>query len=92
MSAADLVAMGVEVMANDEEYACRPFCSLLSTIDDGTTLSGGPDTGVREVVRMLRDAASSAIVNHQTHSTCIDDVVRTRRFLAHIEAALQEIL
>ncbi len=90
MTAADLIAMGVEVMAQDDDAVARRFGMLNAVIVDC-----GPDdeaSGLREVLRMLRDAADGAVSVHDG-APDVDAVTlaRMRRFSAAMTAALREI-
>ncbi len=89
MSAAQLIAMGVEVMADDPEYGARPFSTLSDLIVDAGGLSENVEAaGLREIVRMLQNAAESAI---DAHGFDHPSVVQCCRFRDCMIAALKEI-
>lgn len=92
MSAADLIAMGVDVMSQDDDYLARPFRALFEIIEGGDPTLDSEAAGLREVVAMLRDAADSAIDAHDG-APDVDPVTigRMRRFSGHLTAALKEI-
>ncbi len=90
MSAASLIAMGVEVMADVEgdDPSVRRFAMLGDLIREERE----EDTGLREVVRMLRDAADSAIDAHKNDKWLeVETMSRMSRFSGFLSQALQEI-
>ena len=80
--------MGVEVMAQDDECG-REFTAL-----DSLIRTAGPDeaSGVREILRMLRDATDGAVDVHTGDpGVSPSTVARMMRFSAAISAALAEV-
>ncbi len=86
MSAADLIAMGVDVMSQDEEVG-RAYEGLRMLIADA---GDSEASGVREIVAMLRDAADSAADVHSDDPES-ETLARMRRFSKHLTSALEEI-
>ncbi len=87
MSAADLIAMGVDVMSQDDEI-CRRFPELHYLIE-AIALDTSHASGVREIVAMLRDAADSAadVVDDPESAT----LARIRRFSKLMTVAIEEL-
>lgn len=82
--------MGVEVMADDEENDARAWSELRDLIcEAGGACESAEAAGVREVVRMLRDAAESACDVHIADRN--EEVMRLRRFVGFLSQAMQEI-
>ncbi len=89
MSTADLIAMGVEVMAEDDEVH-RGFSQLHDLIVQWSGDASSEAAGVREVVRMLRDAADGAADIH-TGDSCVEPgtVARLRAFSFKLNEAIE---
>lgn len=93
-AAADLIAIGVEVMADcSEDNDARAWSELRDLIvEAGGGTDGVTDVGLREVVMMLRDAAGSSVDMHEgAPGVGPNTIARMRRFAAHMSAALKEI-
>lgn len=96
-AAADLIATGVEVMADcAEDNNARSWSELRDLIiEAGGGTDGVTEVGLREVVAMLRDAADGADGAREVHEGAPDvgpnTIARMRRFAAHMSAALKEI-
>lgn len=88
VSAADLIAMGIEVAADIDDSVRAEAYADLSLLIARPGLE--PDAGVREVVRMLRDAADSAIDAHQDDPNATS-IARVKRFSGLLTLALAEI-
>jgi hypothetical protein len=94
VSAADLIATGVDVMADSvDDNDSRAWSELADLIREA---GGGTDevtpVGLREVVMMLRDAADGAREVHEgAPDVGPNTIARMRRFAAHMSAALKEI-
>lgn len=92
--AADLIATGVEVMADcAEDNNARAWSELRDLIiEAGGGTDGVTEVGLREVVMMLRDAADGAREAHEgAPDVGPNTIARMRRFAAHMSAALKEI-
>jgi hypothetical protein len=87
--AADLIASGVEVFAEDDEYSGRQFTELAALVANPGCYDSG--AGVREVVAMLRDAADSAIDVHSPNGVDAETLRRMSRFSGFLSQALQEL-
>ena len=93
-AAADLIATGVDVMADcSEDNDARAWSELHHLIcEAGGGTDGVTEVGLREVVMMLRDAADGARDVHEgAPDVGPNTIARMRRFAAHMSAALKEI-
>ncbi len=90
--AADLIAMAVEVHAQDDDYVARRFGMLNAILVECGTIDGGESAGLREVLRMLRDAADGAVSMHDgAPDVAPVTIARMKRFSSAINSALKEI-
>lgn len=84
---ADLIAMGVEVGADNDQG--RAFDDLRDLIQYAG--NGDMPRGVREIVKMLADATEGAIDVHQNDSKLAETCARMRKFETLMRQALEAI-
>jgi hypothetical protein len=89
MTAADLICSHIEALSQDEETA-RAFDDLHDLICYAG--NGDEQSGLREVLRMLIDAADSAIDVHEGDETPDGNVIaRMKRFSEAMRKAAFEV-